>query len=67
MNVWLVWYQEGAWLVQEEEDCNLTLCGIYSTKEGAERGKTECIICDADICSYRSPDRYFVKERRVWN
>ena len=66
MNVWIVWYHDEPRSVQEEEDRNLTLCGIYSTKEGAERGKIEFITCDADICSYRSPDNYFVQERRVF-
>jgi len=63
MNVWLVWYREELWLGPEEEDYALTLHGVYSTKEGAERGKTEVIICDADTHSFRSPDRYFVGRR----
>ena len=67
MNVWMVWYREEPWSVQEEGDCALTLCGVYSTKEGAERGKDELIICDTDTHTPRLPDRYFVKERRVFS
>jgi len=67
MNVWIVWYREEPWSVQEEGDCALTLCGVYSTKEGAEKGKTDFITCDVDTHASRSPDRYFVRERRVWN
>jgi hypothetical protein len=67
MNVWMVWYQEEPWSVQEEADCALTLCGIYSTKEGAERGKAELITCDADTHNPRLPDRYFIGKRRLFD